>query len=108
MIRTGRFFRIFVVCMVIMFAAACARTPSSDSSKSIIKHYFKKYGHKFKDSDFGGHKIGDVTIFEIAEQHKGLVAVTAEVRLVEGPVYNVRCMLVKKTLGWRVSSWEKL
>ncbi len=95
-------------CFLLLFAFACARTPTTRTSEHVVKRYFHKYGNKFDASDFGKYKIEEVRVLDIKEIHKHLVAATAEVKLHEGPIYTVRCMLQKKTLGWRLISWEKL
>lgn len=94
--------------LFLVVSASCARTPTVKKSEHVMDRYFHKYGNKFDDSDLGKYKIESVRTFDIAEVHKHLVAVTAEVKLLDGPVYNVRCMLQKKTLGWRLVSWERL
>lgn len=100
--------KIFTLCLVLFFTFACARTPPTNTAKHVVKRYFHKYGHKFKAGDFGMHKLENISVLDIQEIHKGMAAVTAEVKLKEGPIYMVRCMLEKKTLGWRLISWEKI
>jgi len=77
-------------------------------STSVIHHYFNRYGRKFKETDFHKYKIDKVEILDRQELHKHYVDVTAMIFLKGGPIYKVSANLEKKTLGWRVSSWEDL
>lgn len=92
-----------------LFLASCsARLPKPKSAGNVINHHFHKYGCKFKASDFGVHKVEEVAVIDVQEIHKHLAAVTANIRLHEGPIYMVRCVLEKKATGWKFVSWEKI
>lgn len=96
-----------IICLV--FIVSCGgRLPKPKTSEGVIDRYFHKYGHKFKQSDFGKYQVEEVNILDTREIHKHLVAVSAEVKLTVGPIYMVRCILEKKSFGWRFISWEKL
>lgn len=92
----------------LFIATACARVPSTKTSHHVIEKYFHKYGKHYKKSDFGINQIESVSVIETKEIHKQLAAVTAEVKLQNGPIYMVRCMIERKTLGWYLASWERL
>ena len=99
----------FIFCLLFFASIAeAARLPKSKTAEHVINSYFDKYGHKYKTSDFGQHEVENVRVLGIREIHKHLVAATAEVKLHEGPIYTVRCVLEKKTLRWKLLSWEKM
>ena len=100
--------RIAVPALCLLFLLGCARTPNNKTSERIIKKYFIKYGHKYKESDFGKYKVDSVDVASTEEIHKHMVATKALVKLSGGPTYQVRCVIDKKTLGWRVEAWENL
>ncbi len=100
--------KIAVPVLCLIFLLGCARTPSNKTSERIIKRYFTKYGHKFKESDFGKYKVESVDVAGTEEMHKHMVAAKAIVKLSGGPAYQVRCVMDKKTLGWHVTAWENL
>jgi len=99
--------------MIVMLAlslGACAqRLPSPNSAQGVIKSYFKSYGKKFENSDFGEHKIDEVEVSEIVELQHDIARATAYVSLDDGEiVYQVGATLVKKTFRWKMTSWENL
>ncbi len=98
----------FALVLCVAVSVSCARTPSNKSSQHIVKGYFNKYGKKFKTSEFGAYKLDSVSVIDIVEIHKGLVAATSEIKFVEGPSYMVRCMIEKRSFGWKLVSWEKI
>jgi len=99
---------IVIVLMSFFLVSGCARVPRPKTSEHVLNGYFHKYGRKFKESDFGKYKVDHVNIFYTEEIHKNMVAVTAEILFKEGPSQNVRAILQRKTLGWRIISWERL
>ena len=101
---------LFLASCVLLVASysACARKPTQKSTEHIIKSYFHKYGHKFKDTDFGKHDVEYVSVMDIEEVHKYLVSAKAQVKLKDGPSFLVRCNLNKRSTGWRVESWENM
>lgn len=84
------------------------RLPKTTTAEKILTHYFHKYGKKYKGSDFNTYKINNVQIIDVSEIHKNLAAATGNVILRDGPIYRVRCVLEKKSLRWRLVSWEKI
>ncbi len=88
----------------------CAkRLPKPKTASGAIESYFKKYGKKHKASDFGQHEFDEVEITSIEELQHDMVYVQAFVSLGDGDiVYKVGATLLKKTLRWRVISWENL
>ena len=97
-----------VVLFLFMLTACGGRLPKVKTAEHVMKRYFNKYGHKFKTSEYGQYKVDSVTVIEINEVHKNMVSAEGQVKLFEGPVNNVNCILEKKTFGWRVVSWEKM
>ena len=89
---------------------ACAqRMPKPKTAQAAIKSYFRGYGNDYKDSDFGQYDIDDIEISEIIELQHGMVLVIAYVSLGDGDVvYKVAATLLKKTIRWRLLSWENL
>lgn len=95
--------------LVLGFLVSCAgRTPSPQTAHHKVQKHFQKYGKRYKDSDFGTHKLERVEISSIDEIQKKLVEVEAYAYLADGVVYKVRAILRKKTFGWKVISWETL
>ena len=90
------------------FLSCGERLPSPRSAERIITRHFHSYGKKFKESDFGKHKLERVEVREIREMQKGMAEVESYLTLKEGPVYWVRVSLRKKTLGWKYLAWETL
>ncbi len=101
---------LFVLLLIFSTTTACSqRRPRPESAKSAIKSYFKSYGKKYKESDFGEHKLDEIEVSEIIELQHGMALVEAYVSLSDGDiVYKVGATLLKKTLFWRVISWENL
>jgi hypothetical protein len=85
------------------------RMPSAQRSQHLIEKHFKKYGRKYKDSDFGKYPVQKVEISSINELQHHLAEVEAFTILSgEGGAYKIRATLEKKTLGWKLLSWESL
>jgi len=89
---------------------ACGgRLPSPETSQKVITKYFEKYGKKYRDSDFGRHRVERVEIEGIEEIQRKLASVKAFTYLSdEGPVYRVRFTFGKKSFRWRPQAWENL
>lgn len=99
----------FVALALLFTLASCGgRTPSPQSAHGKVQKYFRKYGKKVKNSDFGQHKVERVEISSIKEIQKNMAEVEAFAYLADGIVYKVRVICRKKTFGWRVISWETL
>jgi len=95
--------------VIFAFLSGCgARLPSPKTSQKLITKHFKKYGKKYKESDFGATKVERVEVNETTELQKDLALTEAFVYLSEGPVYHVLVNLKKKSFGWRYVSWENL
>lgn len=105
--RSAKYIVVLVIA-AIMFSACGGRMPKNKTASNIIKGYFHKYGKKYKTTDFGGSKIESVDVAGVEEIHKHMVAATAYVKLQNGSVLSVRCVLERKTLGWHFVSWEKM
>ncbi len=99
---------VVLVIAAVMFSACGGRMPKNKTASNVINGYFHKYGKKYKETDFGRSKIQSVDISDVQEIHKNMVAATAYVKLQDGSVWSVRCVLEKKTLGWHFVSWEKM
>lgn len=83
--------------------------PSAQRSQHLIEKHFKKYGRKYKDSDFGKYPVQKVEISSINELQHHLAEVEAFTILSgEGGAYKIRATLEKKTFGWKLLSWESL
>lgn len=100
---------LLVITLTFSFVACSQRMPKPRTARSVIKSYFKDYGGKYKDSDFGQYKVDEVEISDIKELQHEMVYVEAYVSLGGGDVvYKVGATLLKKTLFWRLISWENL
>ena len=86
--------------------SSCARQPSSARSEKIIKSHFKKYGKKFKQSDYGSNPVDKVEVRSQQEIHKKLVAIEAFITLKDGTVKLIHATVEKGPIGWRFVSWE--
>lgn len=109
--KHSSYFRLFLILLVtagLMTSTACARQPSPKRTTTILHHHFKSYGRHYKETDFGQHRIQAIDILSIEEIHKDLVAVIADVALIDGPTIRVRAHLEKKSFGWKLKGWEQL
>lgn len=101
--------KILTSVLLLAFLVSCGgRVPSPQTAHDKTQKHFRKYGKRYKDSDFGQHKIERVEIESIQEIQKNLAQAEAYAYLADGVVYKVRLILRKKTFGWRVVSWETL
>ncbi|MBI1909129.1 MAG: hypothetical protein HYS22_03045 [Deltaproteobacteria bacterium] len=104
---------IFLVCLVVIAGGAtqgCVqRVPSPKRAQKMVHQFFTRYGHKYKESDFGQFKISKVEVGDIHEIQKGIAEIEAFVILNKGErVHKVNLLARKKTIGWKVKSWEDL
>ncbi len=98
-----------MACFCLATISCSQRMPKPRTAQGAIKSYFKGYGRDYKDSDFGQYDIDDIEISEIFELQHGMVLVIAYVSLGDGDVvYKVAATLLKKTIRWRLLSWENL
>lgn len=104
-----------VFLLVLSFLAGCgARTPSPQTAHAKIRKHFVKYGHKYKESDFGRHPIDRVEIVEVREIQKNMAEADAYAYLSDGTGsaggtgYKARITFLKKPFGWKVIAWENL
>lgn len=102
--------KILGLILIASLLTACGgRMPSAQRSQHLIEKHFKKYGRKYKDSDFGKYPVQKVEISSINELQHHLAEVEAFTILSgEGGAYKIRATLEKKTFGWRLLSWESL
>jgi hypothetical protein len=101
--------RLLSILLTLGILAACSgRVPSPQTAHDKTQKHFQKYGKRYKDSDFGQHKLERVEISSVDEIQKGLAEAEAYAYLADGGVYKVRVILRKKTFGWKVISWETL
>lgn len=105
--------KITTLVAIVLFATtviACQqRLPSQKAAESSIKRYFKKYGRTYENTDFGDHQVDEVEVNEISELQHDLAQATAFVSLDDGDiVYKVAATLEKRTIRWKVVSWENL
>lgn len=106
---TNLFTSVLVTGLLLLTSSAyAARLPKEKTAEKVIYNHFQKYGHKHKEGDFGTYEPETVEAKNIEEIHKHLVAVEADVKLRAGPIYRIRCILEKKSLRWKLVSWEKL
>ena len=95
--------------LVLGFLVSCGgRIPSPQTAHGKVQKYFQKYGKRYKNSDFGQHKLERVEISSVQEIQKNMAEAEAFAYLADGVVYKVRVILRKKTFGWKVISWETL
>jgi hypothetical protein len=98
-----------LITLSLSLTACSQRMPKPQTAQGIVKSYFKGYGKDYQDSDFGQHKVDKVEISSIKELQHEMVYVEAYVSLDEGEiVYKVGATLLKKTLFWKLISWENL
>ena len=99
----------FVIIAFVNGSAGCgSRTPSPQTAHNKIRKHFVKYGHKYKDSDFGKHPIDRVEIVEVREIQKNMAEADAYAYLADGTGYKARITFLKKPFGWKVIAWENL
>ena len=101
-------FLILILAAFLTTAACSGRAPSPQVAHAKLTKHFKKYGKKYKDSEFGKHAVGRVEIASVREIQKKLAEADAYVALLDGPTYRIRAIFEKKTFGWKVISWEDL
>ncbi len=95
--------------MLFLLTSCGGRVPSPQRAQHIIQRYFHKYGKRYKDSDFGKHRVSKVEISSITELQKNHADIEAFTILDgEGGVYKIRAIVAKKTFGWKFVSWESL
>ncbi|PIR20109.1 MAG: hypothetical protein COV45_09055 [Deltaproteobacteria bacterium CG11_big_fil_rev_8_21_14_0_20_47_16] len=100
---------IFIALILCVAVVGCARQPSEKKAANLGKHYFNKYGRKYKTSTFGLAKIQKVEVESIQEVHKGMVQATMTLTNKEGLTSHVLCMIQRNDpFGWRIVSWENL
>lgn len=92
----------------LLLVSCGGRVPSPQTSHNVLQKHFKKYGKKYKESDFGRQAVERVEIEEIRELQRNMAEVAANVHLAGGFAYRVRVTLQKKTFGWRALAWENL
>lgn len=101
--------KIAAVFLLALFLASCGgRTPSPQTAHAKIQKHFKKYGKRYKNSDFGQHPVDRVEIVDVREIQKNYAEVDAYAYLSGGQGYKVRITLRKKPLGWKSVAWENL
>lgn len=97
-----------LICLLWLVGGCGSRLPEPATSQRVIAKHFKKYGKKYKETDFGHSKVTQVEISGTEEIQKDLAVVDAFTYLSDGPVYRVRVTLRKKAFGWRYVQWENL
>ncbi len=98
----------FSLILILSLAACGGQIPSAETAHGILTKNFKKYGHKYKVSDFGKYPLDHVEIIEVRGMQNNWAEVAAYTILTGGPVYKVRATLQKKPFGWKFVSWETL
>ncbi len=97
------------ICLFFLLTAACgARVPNTETAEKVSKRFFVKYGKKFKNSEVGVYKVAGTKVLEVQEIHKNMVMATIEVDFIDGPDMITKCVLEKRSFGWKLVSWEKL
>lgn len=98
-----------ILALFLVSSVSCGgRAPSPQTAHKRTTNHFQKYGKKYKESDFGRHKLEKVEIAAVREIQKKMAEADAYAYLADGIVYKVRVILQKKTFGWKVISWEVL
>lgn len=101
-------FLLFIFCLVFLISCG-GRIPSPQTAQEVTARYFKKYGKKHRETSFGQYRVTKVEIDWVREVQKDIAEIQAFVVLGEGDaVHKVNILARKKTLRWRVESWENL
>jgi hypothetical protein len=102
--------KIILMIMLPLFLVSCVgRVPSNKSAANIAKGYFKKYGHKFKETEFGNNPVNSVEVKEVQELQKNVATSFLVVKLNDGTELPVIMTFLRKLpLGWRTTGWEKV
>lgn len=104
-----KFTNLVCVLALFLFISCAARTPSAKTAQSVAKSYFKSYGHKYPDSEFGHKGCRDVTINQIEEISYRFALVDSMVDFTDGKQGRALLRMQNKFPGgWRVVSWEML
>ncbi len=97
----------FILSLVLLLGACAGRIPSTETAQGIVKGYFNKYGNKYKETPFGGHRVQQVQIVAMEEIQKNLAYGSAVVGLDDGASFKINMNFIYKApLGWRQQGWE--
>ncbi|MDO8644159.1 MAG: hypothetical protein Q7S00_04230 [bacterium] len=100
---------VFLILVAFLFVSCGGRLPAPETAQKMTVRYFKKYGKKQKETDFGRYKVTKVEIDKMREVQKGIAEVEAFVVLGDGQaVHKVNMLAKKKAFRWKVQSWEDL
>src|SRR5215510_5207542 len=89
--------------------AACGgRTPSQARTAQIAQKYFKKYGKKYKETQYGTNPVTSVEVKDVQELQKDIATSFLLLKMSDGSQIPVIMTLIRKfPLGWRTTSWEQ-
>src|SRR5262249_37006270 len=98
---------LLLLLLAFLIPACGGRVPSHAKTADIAKHYFKKYGKKFKESPFALSPVTDAEAKQVDELQKNIATAFVLLKLADGSEVPVIMTLIRKEpLGWRTSSWE--
>ncbi len=98
---------LLLICLAFLAAGCADRTPSPPKTANIAKGYFKRYGKKYKESEFGQSKVSQVEVKEVRELQKNVATAFLLVKLENGSEIPAIMTLIRKLPGgWRTTSWE--
>ena len=99
----------YLIAIVVLFSfvACSSRVPSPRSARGASMSYFKKYGRKYDNTQFGNKNVDNVTINAIEEIQNKVALVDAVVTFMDGHAARVLVRMQNKfPQGWKVQSWE--
>lgn len=90
------------------FLTACGgRVPSAQTAQEAAISYFKKYGRKYPQTQFGSRNLQNVTINAIQELSNKVALVDTAITFRDGHAARALVKMEKHFPGgWRVVSWE--
>jgi len=93
--------------LALALGACAGRVPSQAKTSSIAQKYFKKYGGKYKETEFFTNPVTSVEVKDVQELQKNIATSFMLLKMTDGSEVPVIMTLIRKEpLGWRTSSWE--
>jgi hypothetical protein len=103
----SRFYVIFILLFVTVPLACGGRVPSDVKTAKLTRSYFKKYGKKYKDTEFYKNPVKAVEIKKTQELQKNVATSFVLVSFAHGQEVPVILTLLRKIpSGWRITGWE--
>lgn len=100
---------ILILFFALLPLACGGRVPSDVKTAKLTRSYFKKYGKKYKNTEFYKNPVKAVEIKKTQELQKNVATSFVLVSFAQGQEVPVILTLLKKVpLGWRITGWEWL